>query len=190
MCSSKGERKKSTRKARMLFLWFSFSLFEPITRASRWPPFAAGYVNERITRDKTNAVRGLLQGSPSNSLIRDISPSGMGAVNHARYLCFREKMTIDGLIVQRGRKFRVFCLHVCACVFQACVGRRVASARKARGLKCANGGAQKPQLLTRPSRSLYVSHLPWWAWKTPENDACLTTWSRTLVAFTDSKWSR
>ena len=57
-------------------------------------------------------------------------------------------MTIDGLIVQRGRKFRVFCLHVCACVFQACVGRRVASARKARGLKCANGGAQKPQLLS------------------------------------------
>ena len=139
--TSKGERKKSTRKARMLFLWFFFSLFEPITRASRWPPFAAGYVNERITKDKTNAVRGLLQGSPSNSLIRDISPSGMGAVNHARYLCFREKMTIDGLIVQRGRKFRVFCLHVCACVFQACECRRVASARKARGLKCANGGA-------------------------------------------------
>ena len=134
---AQGKHKESANAVSLIF----FSLFEPITRASRWPPFAAGYVNERITKDKTNAVRGLLQGSPSNSLIRDISPSGMGAVNRARYLCFREKMTIDGLIVQRGRKFRVFCLHVCACVFQACVGRRVASARKARGLKCANGGA-------------------------------------------------
>ena len=48
----------------MLFFLFSFSLFEPITRASRWPHFAAGYVNERITKDKTNAVRVLLQGNP------------------------------------------------------------------------------------------------------------------------------
>ena len=62
--TSKGARKKSTRKARMLFFLFSFSLFEPITRASRWPPFAEGYVNERITKDKTNAVRVLLQGNP------------------------------------------------------------------------------------------------------------------------------
>lgn len=72
----------------------------------------------------------------------------MRKVNLARYLCFREKKTIDGLMVQRGRKFRVFCLHVYACVFQACAGRRVASARKARELKCANGGAQRPQLLS------------------------------------------
>ena len=174
----------------MLFLWFFLSLFEPITRASRWPPFAAGYVNERITKDKTNAVRGLLQGSPSNSLIRDIHSLGNGEGEPCALLVFPRKNDHRRPKVQRGRKFRVFCLHACACVFQACVGRRVASARKARGLKCANGGAQKPQLLTRPSRSLYVSHLPWWAWKTPENDACLTTWSRILVAFTDSKWSR
>ena len=89
--TSKGERKESTRKARMLFLWFSFSLFEPITRASRWPPFAAGYVNERITKDKTNAVRGLLQGSPSNFLIRDIQSLGNGDGEPCALLVFPRK---------------------------------------------------------------------------------------------------
>lgn len=51
-------------------------------------------------------------------------------------------------------------LFTCVCMrFQACAGRRVASARKARGLKCTNGGAQKPQLLSF-ARSLPVHDSP------------------------------
>ena len=155
--------KESARKARgkreCCFFDFSFSLFEPITRASRWPPFAAGYVNERLTKDKTNPVRGLLQGNPQVIL----QSLGNGDGEPCALLVFPRKKDHRRPNSSARRDRGVFCLHVCACVFQACVGRRVASARKARGLKCANGGAQKPRLLTRPSRSLYVSHLPWWA---------------------------
>ena len=61
---AKGSARKAQGKRECCFFDFFFSLFEPITRASRWPPFAAGYVNERITKDKTNAVRVLLQGNP------------------------------------------------------------------------------------------------------------------------------
>ena len=87
--------KESARKARgkreCSFFDFLFSLFEPIPRASRWPPFAAGYVNERITKDKTNAVRGLLQGSPSNFLIRDIQSLGNGDGEPCALLVFPRK---------------------------------------------------------------------------------------------------